>query len=54
MVDQLNAFAGDGDPLALPREVRHRKASSAVRRQVPGVAGTWKDLTDNVNFMAVI
>ena len=21
--------------------------------QVPGVAGTWKDLTDNVNFMAV-
>jgi hypothetical protein len=20
--------------------------------QVPGVAGTWKDLTDNVNFMA--
>ena len=20
--------------------------------EVPGVAGTWKDLTDNVNFMA--
>ncbi len=28
------------------------KASSAVRPEVPGVAGTWKDLTDNVNSMA--
>ena len=28
------------------------KASSAARREVPGVAGTWKDLTDNVNSMA--
>ena len=28
------------------------KASSAARPQVPGVAGTWKDLTDNVNSMA--
>ena len=28
------------------------KASSADRRRCPGVAGTWKDLTDNVNSMA--
>ena len=28
-------------------------ANSAVKRKVPGVAGTWKDLTDNVNVMAV-
>jgi hypothetical protein len=29
-----------------------RTASSAARPPVPGVAGTWKDLTDNVNSMA--
>ena len=29
-----------------------RKASSAARREVKGVSGTWKDLTDNVNSMA--
>ena len=29
-----------------------RTENSADRLQVPGVAGTWKDLTDNVNFMA--
>ena len=28
------------------------KASSAARPRCRGVAGTWKDLTDNVNFMA--
>ena len=28
------------------------KASSAARREVQGVAGTWKDLTDSVNSMA--
>ena len=28
------------------------KASSAARREVEGVGGTWKDLTDNVNSMA--
>ena len=28
------------------------KANSAVRRRSPGVAGTWKDLTDTVNIMA--
>ena len=27
-------------------------AGWAARRQVPGVAGTWKDLTDSVNAMA--
>ena len=31
---------------------RHRRASSAARRRCPASAGTWKDLTDNVNFMA--
>ena len=29
-----------------------RRASSAVRPRCAGVAGTWRDLTDNVNFMA--
>ena len=28
------------------------KASWAARREVPGVSGTWKDLTDNVNLLA--
>ena len=32
---------------------RHRRASSAARREVEGVSGTWKDLTENVNGMAV-
>ena len=29
-----------------------RKGSSADRPKRTGVTGTWKDLTDNVNFMA--
>ena len=29
-----------------------RRASSAARREVKGVSGTWRDLTENVNFMA--
>jgi len=48
MVDQLNAFAGEVTRVA--REVG-TEASSADRRKYRR-AGTWKDLTDNVNFMA--
>ena len=50
MVDQLNAFAGRGH--ARGARGRHRRAGSAARPAVPGVAGTWKDLTDSVNSMA--
>src|SRR5205085_942087 len=49
MVDQLNAFAGE-----VTRVAREVGTEGPPRRpsDVPGVAGTWKDLTDNVNFMA--
>ena len=50
MVDQLNGFASEVTRSGA--RGRHRRGSSAARQQVPGVAGTWKDLTDNVNFMA--
>ncbi len=49
MVDQLNAFAGEVTRVA--REVG-TEGKLGGQAQVPGVAGTWKDLTDNVNFMA--
>src|ERR1700681_67418 len=49
MVDQLNAFAGEVTRVA--REVG-TDGSLGGQAQVPGVAGTWKDLTDNVNVMA--
>src|SRR6201999_2432828 len=49
MVDQLNAFAGEVTRVA--REVG-TDGKLGGQAQVPGVAGTWKDLTDNVNFMA--
>ena len=49
MVDQLNAFASDVTRVA--REVG-TEGKLGGQAQVPGVAGTWKDLTDNVNFMA--
>jgi HAMP domain-containing protein len=49
MVDQLNAFAGEVSRVA--REVGTEGALGG-QAQVPGVAGTWKDLTDNVNSMA--
>jgi len=48
MVDQLNAFAGEVSRVA--REVG-TEGKLGGQAQVPGVAGTWKDLTDNVNFM---
>src|SRR5207244_1780951 len=49
MVDQLNAFAA-----AVARVAREVGTEGKLggQAQVPGVAGTWKDLTDNVNFMA--
>ena len=49
MVDQLNSFASEVTRVA--REVG-TEGEFGGQAQVPGVAGTWKDLTDNVNFMA--
>jgi HAMP domain-containing protein/CheY-like chemotaxis protein/signal transduction histidine kinase len=49
MVDQLNAFAAEVTRVA--REVG-TEGKLGVQAVVPGVGGTWKDLTDNVNSMA--
>ncbi len=49
MVDQLNGFAAEVTRVA--REVG-TEGKLGGQAQVPGVAGTWKDLTDNVNTMA--
>ena len=49
MVDQLNSFASEVTRVA--REVG-TEGKLGGQAQVPEVAGTWKDLTDNVNFMA--
>ena len=49
MVDQLNGFASEVTRVA--REVGS-EGKLGGQAQVKGVAGTWKDLTDNVNFMA--
>src|SRR5687768_6658951 len=49
MVDQLNAFASEVTRVAREVGTDGRLGGQAV---VPGVAGTWKDLTDNVNAMA--
>src|SRR5690606_40296037 len=49
MVDQLNAFAAEVTRVA--REVG-TEGKLGGQAQVPGVDGTWKDLTDNVNSMA--
>src|SRR5207302_1953541 len=46
VVDQLNAFSGEVTRVA--REVG-TEGKLGGQAQVPGVAGTWKDLTDNVN-----
>src|ERR1700733_609654 len=48
MVDQLNSFAGEVTRVA--REVG-TEGKLGGQAKVPGVAGTWKDLTDNVNSM---
>ncbi|MDO8539799.1 MAG: HAMP domain-containing protein [Opitutaceae bacterium] len=49
MVDQLSSFASEVTRVA--REVG-TEGKLGGQAQVPGVAGTWKDLTDSVNFMA--
>src|SRR5258706_1312265 len=49
MVDQLNAFASEVSRVA--REVG-TDGKLGGQAQVQGVAGVWKDLTDNVNSMA--
>src|SRR5438552_175563 len=49
MVDQLNAFASEVTRVA--REVG-TDGQLGGQAEVRGVAGTWKDLTDNVNSMA--
>jgi HAMP domain-containing protein/signal transduction histidine kinase len=49
MVDQLNGFASEVTRVS--REVG-TEGKLGGQAQVPGVAGTWKDLTDNVNLMA--
>ena len=49
MVDQLSSFAAEVTRVA--REVG-TEGKLGGQADVPGVAGTWKDLTDNVNSMA--
>jgi CheY-like chemotaxis protein/signal transduction histidine kinase/HAMP domain-containing protein len=49
MVDQLNAFAAEVTRVAREVGTEGKLGGQAV---VPGVAGTWKDLTDSVNAMA--
>src|SRR5437764_4908836 len=49
MVDRLNSFAAEVTRVA--REVG-TEGKLGGQAQVRGVAGTWKDLTDNVNLIA--
>ncbi len=49
MVDQLNAFASEVTRVAREVGTDGKLGGQGV---VPGVAGVWKDLTDNVNLMA--
>ena len=49
MVDQLRSFASEVTRVAREVGTDGRLGGQAV---VPGVAGTWKDLTDSVNAMA--
>src|SRR6202044_329433 len=49
MVDQLNAFAAEVTRVAREVGTDGRLGGQAI---VPGVGGTWKDLTDSVNAMA--
>src|ERR1700756_5720241 len=49
MVDQLSAFADEVTRMAREVGTEGRLGGQA---QVPGVGGTWRDLTDSVNFMA--
>ena len=49
MVDQLSSFAAEVTRVAREVGTEGRLGGQATVR---GVSGTWKDLTDNVNFMA--
>src|SRR5438046_1326880 len=49
MVDQLSSFADEVTRVAHEVGMEGKLGGQAV---VKGVSGTWKDLTDNVNFMA--
>ncbi|MDQ3268711.1 MAG: HAMP domain-containing protein, partial [Pseudomonadota bacterium] len=49
LVDQLNGFAAEVTRVAREVGTEGKLGGQAI---VPGVAGTWKDLTDNVNSMA--
>jgi len=49
MVEQLRSFTGEVTRVARTVGVDGKLGAQA---EVPGVAGTWKDLTDNVNLMA--
>ncbi|GDY28734.1 histidine kinase [Gandjariella thermophila] len=49
MVDQLSGFADEVTRVAREVGTEGRLGGQA---EVPGVAGTWRDLTDSVNFMA--
>ncbi|MBA3739207.1 MAG: HAMP domain-containing protein, partial [Actinobacteria bacterium] len=49
MVDQLSSFAAEVTRVA--REVG-TEGKLGGQARVKGVSGTWRDLTDNVNFMA--
>jgi HAMP domain-containing protein len=49
MVDQLSSFADEVTRVAKEVGTEGKLGGQA---QVPGVGGTWKDLTDNVNAMA--
>src|SRR6185503_2084616 len=49
MVDQLNAFAAEVTRVAREVGTEGKLGGQAL---VPGVGGTWKDLTDNVNLLA--
>src|SRR5678816_1815107 len=49
MVDQLSSFAAEVTRVAKEVGTEGRLGGQA---NVPGVGGTWKDLTDNVNYMA--
>jgi CheY-like chemotaxis protein/signal transduction histidine kinase/HAMP domain-containing protein len=49
MVEQLNGFAAEVTRVAREVGTEGKLGGQAI---VPGVAGTWKDLTDNVNVMA--
>ncbi|MDZ4678552.1 MAG: HAMP domain-containing protein, partial [Oligoflexia bacterium] len=50
MVDQLNSFAAEVTRVAKEVGTEGKLGGQA---DVKGVSGTWKDLTDNVNFMAL-